>query len=72
MNIHTCQPIQGRPTDAELADVEALPDIPVTMTTYVGRDGQPVWLLERFTDPTNGLPKEVWSRVTTSLAYVRV
>lgn len=71
LTTQSCHPIQGRPTDLELADTQALPDIHVTMTTYVdARTGEPKWLLERFLDHT-GAQQEVWSRVTDSLAYVR-
>ena len=74
MNIEqlTFQPIVGRPTDVELKEVEPLPDVQVLMTTYIdNRSGRPVWLLERFLDPASGSFREVWSRVTDALAYVR-
>ena len=71
MNQLTFQPIEGHPTALELQDVDALPDVPVTMTTYVNKQGEPVWLMERFRDPETGEPRVVWSRITNSLAYVR-
>lgn len=72
MNHPTFQPIEGAPTRQELDGVHALPDVPVVTTTYVSKhNGQPEWLLERWTDPETSEPRECWSRITASLAYVR-
>ena len=69
----TCQPIEGEPAVGEVVGLTELPPVQVTMVTLCDpRTGQAVWLKETFVDPDDGLQKTVWSRVTESLAYVRV
>ena len=68
----TCQPIEGTPDVGEVFGLTELPPIAVTMVTYCDpRTGDAVWLKETYTDPDSGLLQTFWSRVTTSLAYVR-
>lgn len=68
----TCQPIEGVPEVGETFGLVELPPVQVTMVTYSDpTTKEPRWLKETFVDPDTGLEKVVWSRVTSSLAYVR-
>jgi hypothetical protein len=64
--------LDNPPTPEELQGTSATAPVTVVMISYYDdRTGTVKFVCEFWRDPVTGEPKEVWSRVTESLAYVK-